>query len=138
MRNFNWIYLGAGLQYYRTQTTVCIRDGTPVNLTPVIHLNPWAWWPDEFVKKIALNVSQPIFCQNIYLARYNLRKDFGFIRSVISEKTAQSKQLPNNINIAPSGHPARHRGSTSLLMRVTSSFSPHWWLITLISFWKIT
>jgi hypothetical protein len=27
-----------------------------------------AGWPDEFVKKIAQNVAQPIFCENHYTA----------------------------------------------------------------------
>jgi hypothetical protein len=55
--------------------------------------------PDEFAKKIAQNVAQPIFCQNECIANTveKIAQNVGYF-NIFSEKNAQSKQ-------SQSGHP---------------------------------
>jgi hypothetical protein len=63
-------------------------------------------WPDDFEKKVAQNVAQPIFGQNPYTTFTVEKAVQNFVLLLQSSKTAQSQQSTKRQKFAQSCHTA--------------------------------
>jgi hypothetical protein len=87
-----------------TQSFAVFGTGAPQRWRLLLHFYRTAGWPGEFVKKIAQNVAQHIFCQSYY-AILTKKSSPIFCAASLIFKNAENEQSPIGRKFARSGHP---------------------------------